>query len=137
MVHFAAIIPKFAAYFNKFAAYLVSFAAKCRQVGGKCSQLGGKTDQVGGKLHRSIGWSRIKHNYPKRLCITGKEQEQQQKRGMGNVANVLVLPVPRGACKTSCMGGAASSLPAIRRRTGNEDVAPPGFCKRLPNLGED
>ena len=39
----------------------------------------------------------------------------------------------RGACKTSCMGGAASPLPAIRRRTGNEDVAPPGFCKCLYN----
>jgi len=35
----------------------------------------------------------------------------------------------RGACKTSSMGGAASPLPAIRRRTGNEDVAPPWFCK--------
>ena len=35
----------------------------------------------------------------------------------------------RGACKTSCMGGAASSLPAICRRTGNEDVVPlPGFA---------
>ena len=31
------------------------------------------------------------------------------------------------------MGGAASPLPAIRRRTGNEDVAPPGFCKCLYN----
>ena len=40
-------------------------------------------------------------------------------------------PSYRGACKTSCMGGAASSLPAIRRRMGNEDVAPPWFCKCL------
>ena len=32
------------------------------------------------------------------------------------------------------MGGAASSLPAIRRRTGNEDVATPGFCKCLYNI---
>ena len=40
----------------------------------------------------------------------------------------------RGACKTSCMGGAASSLPAICRRTGNEDVAPPGFCKCLKDV---
>ena len=32
------------------------------------------------------------------------------------------------------MGGAASPLPAIRRRTGNEDVAPPGFCKCLYNI---
>ena len=31
------------------------------------------------------------------------------------------------------MGGAASPLPAIRRRTGNEDVAPPGFCTCLSN----
>ena len=28
-------------------------------------------------------------------------------------------------------GGAASSLPTIRRRMGNEDVAPPWFCKSL------
>ena len=43
----------------------------------------------------------------------------------------------RGTCKTSCMGGAASSLPAIRRCTGNEDVAHPGFagfCKHLYNI---
>ena len=32
------------------------------------------------------------------------------------------------------MGGVASSLPAIRRRTGNEDVATPGFCKCLYNI---
>ena len=32
------------------------------------------------------------------------------------------------------MGGAAFSLPAIRRCTGNEDVAPPGFCKCLYNI---
>ena len=40
----------------------------------------------------------------------------------------------RDTCKTSCMGGAASSLPAIRRCTGNEDVASPGFCKCLYNI---
>ena len=40
----------------------------------------------------------------------------------------------RGACKTSCMGGAASPLPTIRRRAGNEDVAPPWFCKCLSRL---
>ena len=42
-----------------------------------------------------------------------------------------MYPDYRGTCKTSCMGGAASSLPAICRRMGNEDVAPPWFCKRL------
>ena len=31
-------------------------------------------------------------------------------------------------------GGAASSLPTIRRRTGNEDVAPPRFCKCLQSV---
>ena len=31
-------------------------------------------------------------------------------------------------------GGAASPLPAIRHHTGNEDVAPPGFCKCLYSL---
>ena len=35
------------------------------------------------------------------------------------------------------MGGAASSLPAIRRRTGNEDVAPPGFCNCLVRIFKD
>ena len=39
----------------------------------------------------------------------------------------------RGACKTSCKGGAASSLPTIRCRMGNEDVAPTWFCKCLFN----
>ena len=43
-------------------------------------------------------------------------------------------PDLRGTCKISCMGGAASSLPAICRRMGNEDVAPPWFCKCLKNL---
>ena len=30
-------------------------------------------------------------------------------------------------------GRGSVPLPAIRRRTGNEDVAPPGFCKCLYN----
>ena len=38
---------------------------------------------------------------------------------------------PRCPRFASTLGGAASSLPAICRRTGNEDVAPPGFCKSL------
>ena len=40
----------------------------------------------------------------------------------------------RGTCKTSGMGGAASSLPAICRCSGNEDVAPPRFCKCLNHV---
>ena len=39
---------------------------------------------------------------------------------------VLVLVMGRFAASP---GGAESPLPAIRRRTGNEDVAPRWFCK--------
>ena len=46
----------------------------------------------------------------------------------------MIKAIQRDTCKTSCMGGAASSLPAICRCTGNEDVAPPGFCKCLLKL---
>ena len=49
---------------------------------------------------------------------------------MNSSWGVLVLVMGRFA---SAPGGAASPLPAIRRRTGNEDVAPPGFCKCLYN----
>ena len=62
----------------------------------------------------------------------------ESRKGLqGNLllSHILTMSgVYRGTCKTSCMGGAASSLPAIRHHTGNEDVAPPWFCKCLYKL---
>ena len=43
----------------------------------------------------------------------------------------LVFKYQRHLQNPANSGGAASSLPTIRRRMGNEDVAPPWFCKSL------
>ena len=40
---------------------------------------------------------------------------------------------PRCPRFAATLGGATSPLTAIRRRMGNEDVAPPWFCKCLYN----
>ena len=64
----------------------------------------------------------------------------ERKRLDLSISAIAILPFTsmrshncKGVCRTSCMGGAASPLPTIRCRMGNEDVAPPWFCKCLSN----
>ena len=87
-------------------------------------------------LHERCGVSAVSdglvcpqiHTDPHRL-------ETLAKPGRGNVLVARDSPQHREGQRPHCSrfasapGGAASPLPAIRHRTGNEDVSPPWFCK--------